>query len=70
MTRASSQTPPEAGGHPMPDKSDDRQLAISRLLEMQSLYRLIGDQSKRIDVPHESGGKPSNMPIGTRYEVK
>jgi hypothetical protein len=68
MTQESSPTQP-AAGPPVTIKPSEPQAPLSKLLEVQSLYRLLGDQTKRVTVPHTSDAAPKNMPVETRYEI-
>jgi hypothetical protein len=66
MTQESSRTPPP-GGPALTIKQPETIPPLSRLLEIQSLYKLIGDQGERVSVPRDADVKPTNMPVETRY---
>jgi hypothetical protein len=66
MTQDSSRTPPPGGPAPT-IKQPEITPPLSRLLEIQSLYKLIGDQGERVSVPRDADVKPTNMPVETRY---
>lgn len=68
MTPESSRTPPADGERPLTSQPAALpQSDLSRLLALQSLYQLIGDQAVRVEVPRERTGEPANMPVGMRF---